>query len=601
MTVRVLTTLDELDAEAGRWGPLDQAAVSPAQRFAWIRACASSFADELAFVVLEREGQLAAVAPLIVRGDTLELVGARNLYEPADFAYVDLEALAALAREVARRRSALFVPRIPATSPTVRALRRAFLGRGGLIVRDAGATPVVLLGEGDPEEGFSSRRRADLRRARRRAEESGGVLAEVLSPGVGEVEQLLEQFFAVESAGWKGARGTALAHDPERRRFFEEYSAAAAAEGRLRVAVLRIGGETAAVQLAVEHADRLWLLKIGYDERFARSSPGTLLLLDTIRWAAGEGLDAVELLGQREPWTRFWTDRARTCVAMHAYPATPRGFGSLLADVAGHSRRRVTRGILERSGRAHVAGESLGAAFTVAREVAEEGAAVALGYWDAPGESAARVEAVSLAAVEGVAEAGLDGYVALKPASLRRIDPIVSRARELGVPIHFDSTGLEEADASWSLLEEIAGADVGCTLPTRWGRSLADAKRAAALGLRIRVVKGQWSDPDFWAKDERERFLEIVSELAGKAQHVAVATHDWRLAAEAIGLLQAAGTPVEHEVMLGLPRRGGPLAPTRVYVPFGHGYLPYAPGRAKRNPRVAAWLARDLARGLRRT
>jgi CelD/BcsL family acetyltransferase involved in cellulose biosynthesis len=589
---RVLTTLEELDAEADRWGPLDEAAVSPSQRFAWIRACAASFGEELGFVIVEHDGELAAVAPLIAKSGSLELVGARDLYEPADFAYLDEDALGSLARELRRRKSSLVIPRIPVTSPTVSALRRAFRGRGGIFMRAAGATPVVLLGQGDPVERFSPRRRADLRRALRRAEQIGEVVTEVTSPRSDEAEAVLNEFFEVEAAGWKGERGTALVDDPDRRRFFDEYTRAAAEEGRLRGSVLRIGDQTAAVQLAVEHARRLWLLKIGYDERFARCSPGTLLLLETVRWAGAAGLEAVELLGHREPWTRFWTEEERTCVAMYAYPATLRGVASLASDAAGHSRRRVTRGVVERSGRAHVAGEDLDAALSVSRELARKGVAVALGYWDAPGESSARVEAMSLAAVEGIAEAGLDGYVALKPASLTRIDPILDRARELGVPVHLDSTGLEEAQASWDLLAEIAGPDVGCTLPTRWGRSLADARRAVELGLRVRVVKGQWPDPDYVARAERKRFLEIVDAVAG-ARHVAVGTHDRPLA-------KAALTRVPHGVherMLGLPWRGRHLGPTRIYVPFGHPYLPYAAGRARSSPRVALWVARDVIRG----
>jgi hypothetical protein len=38
--------------------------------------------------------------------------------------------------------------------------------------------------------------------------------------------------------------------------------------------------------------------------------------------------------------------------------------------------------------------------------------------------------------------------------------------------------------------------DVGVTLPGRLSRSAADAERAAALGLRGRVVKGQFGEAD---------------------------------------------------------------------------------------------------------
>ena len=47
------------------------------------------------------------------------------------------------------------------------------------------------------------------------------------------------------------------------------------------------------MQVAVETGGRFWLLKVGYDERFARCSPGSLLLLETIRHAATTGVALV--------------------------------------------------------------------------------------------------------------------------------------------------------------------------------------------------------------------------------------------------------------------------------------------------------------------
>jgi proline dehydrogenase len=260
----------------------------------------------------------------------------------------------------------------------------------------------------------------------------------------------------------------------------------------------------------------------------------------------------------------------------------------LVSDAARQSRRRA----IDRSGRAYLAGEDAESALVTARRLAAQEHGVALGYWDAARDAASHVEAMYLAALEGISSHAIDGYVALKPAALGRIEPVLQRARELGVPIHLDSTGLEDADASWELLERVAGPDVGCTLPTLWGRSLADAKRAVELGLRVRVVKGQWPDPDFRARDEKQRFLEIVDAVAA-APYVGVATHDRPLAEAALATVGHA----THERMLGLPWRGRDLGRTRIYVAFGHAYLPYSARRARSSPRVALWLARDVIRG----
>jgi proline dehydrogenase len=241
-----------------------------------------------------------------------------------------------------------------------------------------------------------------------------------------------------------------------------------------------------------------------------------------------------------------------------------------------------------------VAGPELDDALTIARKI--EGG-VALAYWDGPEDPPSKVEASSLAVLEGLAENGLDGYVSVKPAALGfardRLERVLARAEELGLVVHLDSTGPEDAEPGWKLLADLARPTLGCTLPGAWSRSVADAQRAIDLGLRVRVVKGQWPEPEV---DERTGFLALVDALAGRAVHVAVATHDRPLAEEAIGRLTAAGTPVEHELMFGLPRGGPSSVPTRVYIPFGHPYLPYAPGRARRSTRVAGWVLRDLLR-----
>jgi CelD/BcsL family acetyltransferase involved in cellulose biosynthesis len=231
---------------------------------------------------------------------------------------------------------------VVADSPTGEALHKAF-GRGTLFyTREAAPYPWIALDEGwrEPEQKFNSDRRSDLRRARRRAEKEGDVTCEVISPRRDELGPLLEEVFRVEAAGWKGREGTALASDVLRREFFTEFAQGAADAGILRLAFLRIGERTAAVQLAAECGGRFWLLKVGYDEEFKRSSPGTLLMLETVRHAAERGLDSYEFLGTVEAWTRVWTEQERECVALRAYPPRPGGLAAAALDAGRFARRR---------------------------------------------------------------------------------------------------------------------------------------------------------------------------------------------------------------------------------------------------------------------
>lgn len=87
------------------------------------------------------------------------------------------------------------------------------------------------------------------------------------------------------------------------------------------------------MQIAAVTDNRLWLLKIGFDEEFSSCSPGQLLILEALRSAASEGLDGVEFLGTPEPWTRMWTNYVRPCVNLLYFPTALRSL-PLLADDA---------------------------------------------------------------------------------------------------------------------------------------------------------------------------------------------------------------------------------------------------------------------------
>jgi CelD/BcsL family acetyltransferase involved in cellulose biosynthesis len=87
------------------------------------------------------------------------------------------------------------------------------------------------------------------------------------------------------------------------RRFCTGYAKVAASNAMSRTLFLRLG-ERAAARMAVEYGDRLWEIKIDYDERFSRCSPGILLTHETLRWTCERHLISHEFLGTAEPWQR---------------------------------------------------------------------------------------------------------------------------------------------------------------------------------------------------------------------------------------------------------------------------------------------------------
>ena len=110
---------------------------------------------------------------------------------------------------------------------------------------------------------------------------------------------------------------------------------------RFRICRLRFGDSIVAVQVCrIEESRRFWLLKIGYDERFARCSPGNLLVCETLRYAARQGLESYEFLGSSDNWTRVWTRDERQSVCMHIYPYNYAGMTALAQQILSLVKKR---------------------------------------------------------------------------------------------------------------------------------------------------------------------------------------------------------------------------------------------------------------------
>lgn len=347
--LQVVDDLEGLERLTEGWECLESGVTSPMQHFIWARAYAGAFPDaRLRLLVVGPTERPRAIAPLVERAapfHVLEMLGVRQLHEPMDFIYADRRAFGSLARAMLELGAPLHLSRVPADSPASATLRRACKGHGWLrAVPDEGC-PSLALGPGwkEPESQFNARRRSDFRRAQRHADKIGKVSYQIIAPRPGELEPLLDEAYAVEAEGWKGAAGSALTVDRERGAFFRTYARAASRKGILRLARMRIGEETAAVQLAVEWGRRFWLMKIGYREKFSHCSPGNLLMLETVRHAARRGLSSCEFLGRVENWTRLWTQSARPCQSLKVYPYNRLGITTLSVDAARGAWSRVKR------------------------------------------------------------------------------------------------------------------------------------------------------------------------------------------------------------------------------------------------------------------
>ncbi len=325
--------VEAIERLASSWESLP--AANPMQHYIWARACAEAFAGGTVQIVTAGGGSPSAIAALFRKTGVKELVplGA-ELYEPADFPCADESAARELAQAVAKLGNPVLFNDLGANSLFLQELRRV-CGRR-LVARPRPGHPWVDLDDSwlEPESHLNSGRRSDLRRARRIAEKQGALRVEIIVPDAASLEPLLTEAFRVEAASWKGREGSALALDPQVGTFYRRFAEAACERGLLRIGLLWIGETAVAMQLAVEMNGAFWLFKMGYDEEFARCSPGQLLMVESLRFARQQGCARYELMGKSEPWNQLWTQQVHPALTVRIHASGITGWVAVGADLA---------------------------------------------------------------------------------------------------------------------------------------------------------------------------------------------------------------------------------------------------------------------------
>lgn len=348
-TTEVITVPDGVGALSHEWNSLSSRYESPLASHDWNLSCSEAFHDAMPTrVLLVRNGKrAAAIAPLGLTGKglrRLESLGAPFLYEPGALLLDGNEdSRAALLRALSRTGHPAVLRRL-AVSEVLEAFREK-MGNGCVYIeRPAPPTPFANIGkawDGFPS-GFSSKRRYDFRRARKRAEACGPVSVRIYCPEPSGLKRALEKVFETEAAGWKGRKGSSMLHNKRLGSFFRAYSERACRAGILRVCTLDIGGHTAAAQLAVESGGSFWVLKIGYNEKWARCSPGVQLTLECMKYACQKQLRTYEFLGSVEPWLNPFQNGRREYMNCFIYPRSLYGILALGVDAPRHMAKGIS-------------------------------------------------------------------------------------------------------------------------------------------------------------------------------------------------------------------------------------------------------------------
>ena len=196
--------------------------------------------------------------------------------------------------------------------------------------------------------------------------------------------------------------------------------------------------------------------------------------------------------------------------------------------------------------------------------------------------------------------------------ALANLRAVVQRAAHNRDPfVRIDMEGSAVTDATLRVFERTYAetTNVGPVLQAYLKRTPADAERLIALGARVRLCKGAYSEPASIAYKDmptiRTHYMRIAEALLERGNYPGIATHDPRLieAVETFARERNIGRDrFEFQMLYGIRRdlqrkliaEGYRL---RLYVPFGKAWYPYFMRRLAERPANLIFLASHLFRG----
>jgi len=293
MKAHILSVRELSDADERAWQDLSERAVEPNPLFepSFVIPAArhDAFGDEVALVVAEEGGQFHACFPIQriprwagVPYPIVKVPSMKGLGTPLVDATTGLEAmralLVALRQRCRRGRSGILVLEWLGTDGPVEGYVRSAAVELGLSVRVWESFERGMLRrrpDADYVRTFGHNLRHDLeRRGRRFAEEFG---EELTVTDRADDPDAINDYIALEGAGYKAVAGTAMTTIPGEPESFREMCQRFAAAGRLALPTISVDGRTLAMDVWLRGAEGMFMIRASFDENYARFDPGKQL------------------------------------------------------------------------------------------------------------------------------------------------------------------------------------------------------------------------------------------------------------------------------------------------------------------------------------
>lgn len=265
---------------------------------------------------IERPG--LGIGPSVIRGWTTPFgpVGA-PLIDSDDPVQVVNAAFALMAQKKLKLPNVLVLPDMPLDGPAAGAIRAAAISSDLPISIIEGESRPVLDATGDADEHFakavSGHHRRNYNRLRRRLGERGMLTFDIARQPE-ETREATEAFLTLELMSWKGKARSAMASDRYQAAFAREAIYRLAERDMVRVATLKLDGETIASLIVLLAGGTAYTWKTAFDETLKEFSPGVLLMIDTTEYLMDDPniVEADSCAVENHPvMSRIWSDSRR--------------------------------------------------------------------------------------------------------------------------------------------------------------------------------------------------------------------------------------------------------------------------------------------------
>lgn len=302
--------------------------------------------------------------------------------------------------------------------------------------------------------------------------------------------------------------------------------------------------------------------------------------------------------------------------------------GPVILAAAGSDKMRrlvsaapVTKQVVDR----FIAGETVDQVAPIIREMADKGLEVTLdvvGEDITTPEEAAAARDAYLSLIEHLKDLGLGTRAEMSvklsmfgqalagghELALANVRPVVEAAAEIGTTVTLDAEDHTTLDSMFAIHEELRKdhPQTGCVIQSYLYRTEDDARRLAAAGSRVRLVKGAYKEPVSVAYQDKgdidRAYVRILKILMDGQGYPMVGSHDPRLVSIAQELAHRAGRKLdeyEFQMLYGIRsdehlRLAAEGHRMRVYTAYGTDWYGYFMRRLAEKPANLLFFLRSM-------